>query len=94
MNRHCPNIRIFLVHSHLPQPEKSTLDFIVNLYHNSVLTMMTEDASRLKVLRRLEARLSTNQIRSVLRHRFSFNFLACKGYGGMGVCHKHMVVLT
>ena len=27
-NRHYPNIRIFLVHSHLPQPEKSALDFV------------------------------------------------------------------
>ena len=40
---------------------------------NSVLTMMTGDASRLKVLRLLEAKLSTNQIKSVLRQRFSIN---------------------
>lgn len=62
------------------------------LVFNSVLTMISGDASRLKVLRRLEARLSTNQIRSVLRQRFSF--LPCKGYGGMGGCHKYMVVFT
>lgn len=37
---------------------------------NSVLTMLTGDASHLKVLRLLEARLSMNQIRSALREFF------------------------